>query len=189
MKVLFNTIHFLFIAAIVCIALLLLGTLIPIPGNFKVKIVKSGSMEPAIKTGSIVVNKAASSYQVGDVVTFGADTKTQIPTTHRIVAITDSPNPIFTTKGDANDAPDQVNTRQSDIHGKVIFTVPYLGYILDFARKPLGFGLLVGLPAALIILDEVAKIIREVQQIRRRKQFAHIPHANPESQQSRPRVD
>jgi signal peptidase len=173
MKVLFNTIHYVLIAAVMALAFLLLGTLVPIPGNFKVKIVKSGSMEPTIKTGSIVIDKPENSYQVGDIVTFGADTKTQIPTTHRIVGVAPGPNPIYTTKGDANDAPDQADTHLGDIHGKVIFTVPYVGYVLDFARKPLGFALLVGVPAGLIILEELGKIVREVQRMRRKKSLTH----------------
>ena len=157
------------------IALLLLGSLAPIPGNFKIKIVQSGSMEPAIKVGSIVVIKPETFYRVGDVVTFGADTKTRVPTTHRVVAISSGPNPIYTTKGDANNASDQVDTHLSDIHGKEIFTLPYAGYVLDFARKPLGFALLVGLPAVLIILDEIGKIVREIRILRRRKLLPHGP--------------
>ena len=185
MKVLFNTLHYLLITAVVVIAMLLLATLLPLPGDFKVKIVQSGSMEPAIKTGSIVIDKAEAAYNVGDVVTFGADTKTRVPTTHRIVAIGDGPNPVYTTKGDANDAPDEVNTHLADIHGRVVFTLPYAGYVLDFARKPLGFALLVGLPAALIILDELAKIIREVGVLRRRKL---LPHAETQYPQPRRKI-
>lgn len=180
MKILFNSIHFLLIAAIVAMALLLLGTLVPIPGNFKVKIVKSGSMEPAIKTGSIVIDKGEASYKVGDIVTFGKDTKTQIPTTHRIIAISGGPDPVYTTKGDANDAPDQAVTHLPDIHGRVLLSVPYLGYILSYARQPLGFALLVGVPAALIILDEIGKIIREVALLRRKKRMRYAnPHPQP----------
>lgn len=172
MKFLFNSLYYLFVTAIVAIALLLLATLVPIPGNFKVKVVKSGSMEPAIRTGGIVVITSSSMYEVGDVITFGKDTKTQIPTTHRIVSIDgEGPLQVFTTKGDANDAPDPTATRLSDIDGKVLFTVPYLGYILDFARQPIGFALLVGLPALIIILDEIGKIIKEVKLIRKRKQL------------------
>lgn len=170
MKALFNTIHWFLIAGIIAIGLLLLGTLMPIPGNFKVKIVKSGSMEPTIRTGGIVVIRPEASYGLGDIVTFGADTKTQIPTTHRIVDVKgEGSSKVFATKGDANDAPDPTQTHISDIRGKVLFTVPYLGYILDFARKPIGFGLLVGVPAFAIILDEIGKIIREVRKLRRKK--------------------
>ena len=171
MKFLFNVLYYIFVIAIMAVALLLLPSLVPIPGNFKVKVVKSGSMEPYIKTGGIVVIRPESTYGVGDVITFGKDTKTQIPTTHRIVTIDGSgPLRTFTTKGDANEEADPTVTRLSDIGGKVLFTVPYLGYILDFAKKPIGFALLVGVPAVVIILDEIGKIIKEIKAIRRKKQ-------------------
>ena len=170
MKLLFKTIYGIFVAAIVLIGLLLLTTIVPIPGNFKVKVVKSGSMEPAIKTGGIVVIHPSSEYNVGDVITFGKDTKTQIPTTHRIVSI-DGTGPLrsFQTKGDNNDAVDPSPTHLSEISGKMLFTVPYVGYILDMAKKPIGFALLVGLPALIIIYDEIMKIVREYKRLRARK--------------------
>ena len=171
MKFLFNVLYYLFITAIMAVALLLLSSLVPIPGNFKVKVVKSGSMEPYIKTGGIVVIRPEGTYSIGDVVTFGKDTKTQIPTTHRIVNINGTgPLRTFTTKGDANEEADPVVTRLSDISGKVVLTMPYLGYILDFAKKPLGFVLLVGVPALMIIVDEIGKIVKEIKLIRRKKQ-------------------
>jgi signal peptidase len=131
-----------------------------------------------------VLIKPESSYKLGDVITFGADSKTQIPTTHRIVGISSDTNAVYTTKGDANDAPDPVATHFSDIHGKVLFSLSYLGYVLAFARTPLGFGLLVGVPALAIILEEVGKIIREIQAMRRSKRAGRrdtgetIPHSS-----------
>jgi len=178
MKFLFNFVYYTFVLGILFIALLLITTLVPVPGNFKVKVVKSGSMEPYIKTGGIVVIKPAESYKVGDVITFGEDTKTQIPTTHRIVAVNgNGGSQVFTTKGDANDSEDADTTRFDEIRGKVILTVPYLGYVLDFAKQPIGFGLLVGVPALLIIFEEIVKIISEIKAIRRKKQ---LENANTE---------
>ncbi|TSC70803.1 MAG: type I signal peptidase SipW [Parcubacteria group bacterium Gr01-1014_46] len=171
MKFFLNLIYYTFVAGIVAIALLLLVTLVPTPGNFKIKVVKSGSMEPYIKTGGVVVLRPSSSYEVNDVVTFGKDTKDQIPTTHRIVKI-DGTGPLrtFTTKGDANDAEDQTPIRLSDISGKVVFTLPYLGFVLDFAKKPMGFALLVGIPALVIIVDEIGKIVAEIRKLKNKKE-------------------
>src|SRR3989344_261229 len=99
MKILFKIPYYLLLVGVVSIALLLLATLVKVPGNFKVKIVKSGSMEPAITTGGIVVIRPSTVYKVGDVITFGPDTKTQIPTTHRIVSeIGSGSSKLFTTK-------------------------------------------------------------------------------------------
>lgn len=166
--------YYILIVCVAAVGLLLLGTLIPIPGNIKVKIVKSGSMEPAIKTGGIVVIKPGSVYQTGDVITFGADSKTQIPTTHRIVEVKGATESqagaqTFVTKGDANGEIDPKETKQSEVSGKVVWSAPYLGYILDFAKKPLGFILIVGIPAGMIIFDEIVKIWREVKKIRNRR--------------------
>ncbi len=159
---------YVFIIAIVCFLLI---ALFPIKGNYQIKIVKSGSMEPAIKTGSIVVIKPSANYTVGDVVTFGKDTKKDIPTTHRIVASRAVQGTLlFTTKGDANEDKDTQEIRQSDIHGKVLFDVPFFGYIIDFARKPIGFAILVVLPALIVIYDEGAKIFSEVKKMRLKKQ-------------------
>lgn len=169
-----KSVYALFILALVAVAGLFLATMLPIPGNVEVKIVKSGSMEPAIPTGSIVVVKPVTTYVVGDVVTFGRDTKNEIPTTHRIVAVQDG-GASFLTKGDANEEADPRTIFRSEVFGRVWVHVPYVGYILDFARKPWGFTLMIGIPATLIIVDELIRIAQEVQKLyRRRRDEAEI---------------
>lgn len=186
MHELYKGLYWIFMTAVVALGGLLMVSLVPIAGNIQIKIVKSGSMEPTIKTGAIVVDKPEASYQVGDVVTFGKDTKTQIPTTHRIVAITGTGgNEMITTKGDANNSADPTQTPLSEVHGKVLFSVPYLGYVLNFARQPLGFALLVGVPALAIIIEEIGKIVREVAALRRRKQ---MKYAHTEKPQTKKRI-
>ncbi len=171
MKNLLKVPYYALVGLVFMTGLLLLATLAPIPGNFSVKIVKSGSMEPTIKTGGIVVIRPTSQYGVGDVITFGKDTKTQIPTTHRIVEEKiENGQTLFTTKGDANDSVDPAPIKKSDIRGRVLFTLPYVGFILDFAKKPLGFVLIVGIPALLVIIDEIGNIWREFRKLRPKKQ-------------------
>src|ERR1035437_10814100 len=84
MKKIFKTIYYVVLSAIIFIALLLIISVFPISGNIKILTVLSGSMEPAIHTGSVVIIKPESSYKVGDIITFGQNTKTDIPTTHLI---------------------------------------------------------------------------------------------------------
>ncbi|MBN2094278.1 MAG: signal peptidase I [Candidatus Zambryskibacteria bacterium] len=156
-----------FIGIVVIIALAVFWSLLPIPGNIEIKIVQSGSMEPTIHTGAIVVIKPTEFYKEGDIVTFGKDTKTQVPTTHRItqVRVQDGVT-YYTTKGDANEENDVKEVRKNEIIGKVLFNAPFAGYIIDFAKQPLGFALLIGLPALYIIYDETMKIVREVSRLR-----------------------
>lgn len=162
--------YIVFVSILVGVAGLLIGTMLPIPGNIEMKIVKSGSMEPAIPTGSIVVVKPSTSYVVGDVITFGEDTQTAIPTTHRITAIQGEGSAMtFTTKGDANEEADQNPVARGEVIGKVVFHLPHAGFVLDFARQPLGFVLLIAVPAALVILEEILTIFREATKGRRRR--------------------
>jgi len=169
----FKIIYYIFLAFIVAIALLLIVSVFPITGNYKLMIVQSGSMAPAIKMGGLVIVKPADDYKIGDVITFGPYTRTKAPTTHRIFDIkVQDGNPVYITKGDANNAPDQREISQREIVGKVLFSVPYFGYAVDFAKKPMGFALIIIVPAAIIIIDEIKKIYGE---IRKKKEPAINP--------------
>jgi signal peptidase len=114
--------------------------------------------------GSVVMVKPAADYKIGDVITFGPYSKTKAPTTHRIYDIkVTGGEPIYITKGDANNAPDARELQKKDILGKVLVSVPYVGYAVDFAKKPMGFALIIIVPAAIIIYDEIRKIINEMK--------------------------
>jgi signal peptidase len=163
MKKVFKIIYYLIFAAIAVIALFLIFSAVPVKGGYKTLIVLSGSMEPKIHTGSVVAVKLTKNYAVGDVITFGENTKTKTPTTHRIVESKET-NGIksYITKGDANNAPDQKPVSEKEILGKVLFSVPYVGYAVAAAQKPIGFMLIIVIPAVIIIYDEIQKIKKEI---------------------------
>ena len=169
MKV-FKIIYYIFIGAIVLVAVLLVWSALPIKNGPKVMIVQSGSMEPAIKTGSVVIVKSVSDYKVGDVITFGPYSKTKTPTTHRIYETkVVGGEPVYTTKGDANNAPDTRTIAKRDIIGKVLLDVPYVGYAVAAAKTPAGFTAIIIIPAAIIVYDEVRKILGEIKKMRKKK--------------------
>ena len=166
----FQIIYYFATGLVLIVALLLIFSVFPIPGNYKVFVVQSGSMAPAIKVGSIVVVKPANDYKIGDVITFGPYSKTKAPTTHRIYEIkVVNGQLVYITKGDANNAPDTREITKRDILGKVLFSIPYLGFAVAFAKKPLGFALLIVVPALIIIFDEAKKIFIEITQKRGQK--------------------
>ncbi len=155
--------YYVFLAALVAVALAVVISAFPIQGNIQIKVVLSGSMEPGIKVGSVVVVKPSENYKIGDVITFGEISKIKTPTTHRIYEIKmQGSQPVYITKGDANDAPDQREITGKEIIGKVLFSVPYAGYVVDTAKKPYGFALIIIVPATLIIFGEIKKIYEEV---------------------------
>ncbi|MBN2094644.1 MAG: signal peptidase I [Candidatus Aenigmarchaeota archaeon] len=121
--------------------------------------VVSGSMSPAINVGDVVAiaRVNASDLKIGDIITFGS---AGTYTTHRIINVTPDG---FLTKGDANEDPDMEVTRPGSVEGIVIFCIPYLGHLGNFVRTPMGFALFIFIPGLLIILNELAKIKKEVK--------------------------
>ena len=155
------TLGFLFVVLIFT-----LFPLLPIDNNYSLKMVLSGSMSPAIKTGSIIMVKPASNYQVGDVITYQYGRRARDLTTHRIIG---QQGNEFITKGDNNNAADINPIKKEQILGKVLLTVPYIAYAANFARSKFGLILLIFIPALLIIGSESLKILKEVKKMRKKK--------------------
>lgn len=166
MKIL-KIIYYIVFASIVAIVILLIVSILPITGNVKFMIVQSGSMEPMIKKGSIVMVKPATDYNIGDVITFNQYNPKNPPITHRIVEIKQVDNQIsYITKGDANKGEDGEGVSKKDIVGKVLFNVPYIGYVVGALKKPQVFLLAIIIPALFIIINEAVKIKNEFVKIK-----------------------
>ncbi|MFH1657484.1 MAG: signal peptidase I [bacterium] len=165
----FKIIYYIFTGLVALIAVLLIISTLPITGNYKVMTVLSGSMEPEIKTGSIVVVKPVSDYKIGDIITF-VSKGNKTPITHRVEDIEVIEGVVaYITKGDANNAPDSRKIAGKEIIGKVLFTVPYIGYAVDVVKKPIGFMIIIIIPAAIIVFDELKKVRKEIITMRSKK--------------------
>lgn len=161
---------------ILIVLFVVVGTAVSVynaPAGFRMLVVTGGSMEPAIKTGSVVLTFKKADYSENDIVSFlrnPSDSKRKIdtPITHRIVGKTvekienEEERITFTTKGDANKTPDLEVIRQEQILGKVLLSIPVIGNLLVFSQTQLGFTLLVVVPVILIIYTEIQKIIKQV---------------------------
>jgi len=159
-----QVLYYAFIALIIIVGATLIFSLLPIKDNIKILTVLSGSMEPTIKTGSVIIIKPVSSYKVGDIVTFGEISKTSIPKTHRITrTYVQNDIQLYATKGDANDNEDGKSIKKEDIKGKVILSIPYLGYAVSFAQTKKGFLLLIIIPCVLIIVGEFLNIKKNIK--------------------------
>src|SRR3990167_5369572 len=133
----------------------------------KLYIVQSGSMEPAIKTGSVVVSYPSENYVQGDVITFAPNGDSKKLITHRIVFKlypdgADSPA-RYITGGDANEDFDTWEIKDEYILGKNILNIPYLGYLANYAKTPYGFLLLVIVTATIIIYEELKSLLNEIR--------------------------
>jgi signal peptidase len=155
---------------VILFALFALSSKLPIPGNYKLFTVMSGSMEPTIKTGSLVVVKPAKEYKVNDIITFKNQSDPKSTTTHRLIETKTMDNSTYgITKGDANNGPDAEKVYQDMIIGKVRFSIPYLGYPIHFSKTLPGLIIFIIIPATIIIYDEILKIKEEIKNRRRKK--------------------
>jgi signal peptidase len=150
--------------AIIIAALFIIVTSFNFLG-FQMFIVKSGSMEPIIQTGSVVIDKKETNYNIGNIITFKNGDKNDT-TTHRIVAMgTQSGSTYYIVKGDANNAPDPNRVPKTNVVGKEQFSIPYLGYIINSVRTLPGLIILIFIPAIIIISEEISNIKLEVSKL------------------------
>ncbi|MFZ5649991.1 MAG: signal peptidase I [Bacillota bacterium] len=141
------------------------GDKMPSVAGHKVLTVLSGSMEPAIHTGDvIIIRPLAPDEQVkeGDVITFRTREKADMLITHRVMGIV-SVNGVpkaYVTKGDANDSHDLSTVAREQVVGVYQWRVPYFGYFSDLLRKPFGIIAFVVLPGVILIGHELIKIYK-----------------------------
>lgn len=122
--------------------------------GYQLKTVLSGSMEPGIKTGSIIGVKLAedkTGFKEGDVITFQAEEDILI--THRITEVVKSGDSVlYRTKGDNNNAEDMNPVLADNVVAKYTdFTIPYVGYFINFAQSKNG-ALLLLIPGFLLLI-------------------------------------
>jgi signal peptidase len=176
LKTVGNVLYAFIITVLILVAGLVSISAIDIPNGIKLFTVQSGSMEPTLKTGGLIISKPASSYEVGDIITFKAEKDKEVKnpkntTTHRITEKKEvEGKTVFITKGDANTTEDLNPVSEDLILGKTIFTLPHLGYPVAFAKTQTGLLILVIIPATIIIYSELMNIKNEaVRLLKERK--------------------
>lgn len=99
-------------------------------GLFSVKpvVIYSGSMNPDINVGDVVVvsETAPEKIRIGDIIEYRTEGGNIV---HRVVEISEGESGrVFITKGDANDSPDFEPVLAANVAGKVVFTIPKVGW-------------------------------------------------------------
>ena len=128
--------------------------------GFGIYLVRSGSMEPTINVGDMIITKpvnatSLNTLQPGTIITFQQGSKLD---SHRVVSISGG---SITTKGDANKRPDPQAVSLSQVKGIYLFRLPYVGYLTYYIHTKLGWFLMVILPAAILVGFIVKDIIKE----------------------------
>jgi len=146
----------------------LAGNQVPMPFGYGASVVLSGSMEPALSVGDLLILKEADHYEKEDIVVYQSGTMAVV---HRVIAIGEE---TAVTRGDANNANDEP-IPVSAIKGKVIAAIPAVGNLVWAIKSPLGLIVTIALAVLLVELsfrsekkekdDEQEKIKAEIRRL------------------------
>ena len=142
---------------------LLLAVGVPNLFHAKSLTVMSGSMEPTISTGDVVVAQQISPMdaRVGDIVSFRDPLEHDRVITHRVRVIHVIKDKVeFVTKGDANTNTEHWAVPEDGTIGRVAFHVPRLGYFMVWIHSTFGLLLLIVLPTLILGATELWNIWR-----------------------------
>jgi signal peptidase I len=125
--------------------------------------VMSGSMEPAVGVGDVVIDSSvrAADVRIGDIVTFPDPEQSDRLITHRVRKIQFSGGIAhFVTKGDRTNATERWEVRANGTLGRVEFRIPLLGFLVFWLHGPLARIALIVLPALVLAGYELRRIWR-----------------------------
>jgi signal peptidase I len=137
--------------------------------GYQLKTVLSGSMEPTFKTGSIIAIEPSNNpteFNKGDIITFKKDESTIV--THRVIEVikNDSGDILYKTKGDNNEDADVEPVLSQNVLAKYTgFTIPYAGYLVDFAKSKIGTALLLIIPGFILLMYSIVTVLGVIKEI------------------------
>jgi len=132
--------------------------------SWRVDALLSGSMEPQLKVGSLVVTRPVEpeTIVVGDIITFRPTTVGESMISHRVIDVRRASALYFLTKGDANDNPDPFTVPARNLVGKICFHAPYWGYLTEFLKTPIGFLFGMVIPGLIVITLYISNVWRAI---------------------------
>lgn len=139
---------FLFHAAEWCIIAVAMTLIVLMLFGIHPYVVKTGSMEPAIKVESICfVNQQATYEDVceGDIIAFKVS---EMLVTHRAVRIDENG---ITTKGDANNIEDTAKVTKDNFIGRIVYWLPWIGKVPLFLHTRRGKIILVDVVLVFVV--------------------------------------
>jgi len=120
---------------------------LPVVSPLRTQLIVSGSMVPAIPVGALVVTAPMVGQAVpGDIITFPNPFR-DVTVVHRVAAVeVGADDTDYVTKGDANETTDGWRIPVRAATGRVIATIPFVGYGIGTMQRPaarIGTGVLV----------------------------------------------
>lgn len=128
---------------------------VPAIGGYSPLIILTGSMEPAIATGDLIIVRTVQPQDVhtGDIIAFfDPDGNGTSVLTHRVTKIIqDGENLSFYTKGDANNTEDRNPVSADKLIGLYQTRYAGMGHVAMFMQTPAGLVICVAVPLILLV--------------------------------------
>ena len=157
-----RTIDAMLVALVAVVAVIALISVVGPHLGYRPFLIRGSSMEPTIPRGAIALaaEDVERAVAPGDVVSFTE--ANGVIVTHRVVSVDGTgPGALLTTKGDANPAADPAPIPAARVLGRVVVSVPLLGYVAAMLTMPAGLlsiGLLaVGLFVVGILVGDLGR--------------------------------
>lgn len=185
---------FLYVLVLILLVVLVLFTLYFIDAHKNMKsgvkkhplfgayIIISPSMVPTIKVEDAIViqRKDEDELKVGDIITFlSSDPRySGLTITHRIVAIEKSKKGelYYRTKGDNNNTEDSALVSYRNVYGKVIVTIPKIGYLQRILTNVYGWIFFIIIPCIALVVYDVVKLLKSMRKnSNQRKKSQDLP--------------
>lgn len=133
-----------------CAALIVATAIVLFAIDVKPVVCVSGSMEPAIHTGSLLfIDSNYNDYKERDIIAFENN---GMLITHRIADVTEHG---FVTKGDANDTVDLAEVTKENVRGRVVMWIPKLGFAIKSLAGVSGIIICATLFTVLFLVDSL----------------------------------
>lgn|GEM_PF-1734986 len=133
----------------------------PTIAGHQMYIVLGGSMSPTFEAGSLAFVKPLdpATIAAGDIITY--NTGGESLTTHRVMEVHEADGQrSFTTRGDANLINDTLPVLPENVVGKVVYALPYAGFLMSYGQTPTGVLTLIIIPGLIIIAFELRNLFQ-----------------------------
>jgi signal peptidase I len=155
----------------VAAVMLAASMLVPLILGYQRYVITSGSMSGTYDRGSLIYDETVptASLKKGDIITYTppAGVSRTERLTHRIysIKVLKDGTRQYRTKGDANATADPWTfTLPNATQARVVFGIPYLGYVFALLSIPLVRILVLGVPALLVALGAAGSLWQEAGQ-------------------------
>ncbi len=170
-NILYYGLFTLMIAAVISSLTAVMGNKQPEVFGHKFFVVMTGSMEPSISTGSLIIDKVvpADEIVVGDIISYQVNSDTIV--THRVMELSEVNGELgFITQGDANNTLDSVPVKASQVIGVVTSTIPGVGSFIIWIKD--NFIYLLGLLVAILLTTAIYDGVNVYYNKKKKKEIA-----------------